>query len=57
MRAYRTGDFGHLDEAGTLHFRGRRDRQLEIRGNRVEAAEIEAAAASTSRCSPSLNTA
>ncbi|MFD6231619.1 amino acid adenylation domain-containing protein [Streptomyces sp. NPDC060232] len=46
VRAYRTGDFGHLDEAGVLHFRGRTDRQLKIRGHRVEAAEIEAAAAS-----------
>ncbi|QTD99686.1 amino acid adenylation domain-containing protein [Streptomyces cyanogenus] len=46
VRAYRTGDFGYLDEAGTLHFRGRTDRQFKIRGHRVEAAEIEAAAAS-----------
>ncbi|MFE6498181.1 AMP-binding protein [Streptomyces sp. NPDC057748] len=45
VRAYRTGDFGYLDEAGTLHFRGRTDRQLKIRGHRVEAGEIEAAAA------------
>lgn len=46
VRAYRTGDFGYLDTAGTLHFRGRTDRQLKIRGHRVEVAEIEAAAAS-----------
>ncbi len=46
VRAYRTGDFGYLDETGTLHFRGRTDRQLKIRGHRVEVAEIEAAAAS-----------
>ncbi|MFP1624892.1 amino acid adenylation domain-containing protein [Streptomyces sp. 5K101] len=46
VRAYRTGDFGYRDETGTLHFRGRTDRQLKIRGHRVEAAEIETAAAS-----------
>ncbi len=46
VRAYRTGDFGYLDEAGTLHFLGRTDRQLKIRGHRVEAGEIETAAAS-----------
>ncbi|MDA5285551.1 amino acid adenylation domain-containing protein [Streptomyces sp. Isolate_45] len=46
VRAYRTGDFGHLDGTGTLHFRGRTDRQLKIRGHRVEAAEIETTAAS-----------
>ncbi|MFC8090607.1 amino acid adenylation domain-containing protein [Streptomyces sp. NPDC057301] len=46
LRAYRTGDFGYLDETGTLHFRGRTDRQFKIRGHRVEAAEIEAASAS-----------
>ncbi|MFH8668130.1 amino acid adenylation domain-containing protein [Streptomyces anulatus] len=46
VRAYRTGDLGYVDTAGTLHFRGRTDRQLKIRGYRVEVAEIEAAAAS-----------
>ncbi|MFJ1608565.1 amino acid adenylation domain-containing protein [Streptomyces sp. NPDC088253] len=46
VRAYRTGDLGHLDEAGTLHFHGRTDRQLKVRGHRVEAVEIEALASS-----------
>ncbi|MFA7766292.1 amino acid adenylation domain-containing protein [Streptomyces sp. NRRL S-448] len=46
VRAYRTGDLGHLDETGTLHFHGRTDRQLKVRGHRVEAAEIEALASS-----------
>ncbi|MDX3578132.1 amino acid adenylation domain-containing protein [Streptomyces sp. FL07-04A] len=44
VRAYRTGDLGHLDDTGTLHFHGRADRQLKVSGHRVEAAEIEALA-------------
>jgi D-alanine--poly(phosphoribitol) ligase subunit 1 len=43
-RAYRTGDLGLIDTCGTLHFRGRADRQLKISGHRVEPAEVEAAA-------------
>lgn len=41
-RAYRTGDRAHY-RGGKLFFNGRLDRQLKIRGNRVEPAEIEAA--------------
>jgi hypothetical protein len=41
LRIYRTSDIGMLDEAEILHFRGRRDRQVEISGFRVELAEIE----------------
>jgi D-alanine--poly(phosphoribitol) ligase subunit 1 len=44
LRAYRTGDLGLTDEHGTLHFRGRADRQLKIRGHRVEPGEVENAA-------------
>jgi amino acid adenylation domain-containing protein len=43
-RWYRTGDFGYPDEAGELHFIGRRDSQVKIRGHRVELGEIEHAA-------------
>jgi amino acid adenylation domain-containing protein len=44
VRIYRTGDMGFLDDAGLLHFRGRRDRQVKISGYRVELAEIEVVA-------------
>ncbi|RKT07724.1 amino acid adenylation domain-containing protein [Streptomyces sp. 3211.6] len=43
VRLYRTGDLGVVDEDGVLWYRGRVDRQLKIRGVRVEPAETEAA--------------
>ena len=41
VRAYRTGDLVAWDAEGLLHFRGRADRQMKIRGHRVEPAEVE----------------
>ncbi|WP_062215843.1 non-ribosomal peptide synthetase [Streptomyces sp. NBRC 109706] len=43
--AFRTGDFGRWRGDGQLEFLGRRDRQVQIHGNRVELGEIEAALA------------
>ena len=42
-RLYRTGDIGRYRADGAIEFIGRRDRQIKIRGMRIELAEIEAA--------------
>ncbi len=42
-RTYLTGDLGRLRADGCLEYLGRADRQVKIRGHRVEPAEVEAA--------------
>lgn len=43
-RYYDTGDKGYINDAGSLYVCGREDGQLKLNGNRIEVAEIEAAA-------------
>ncbi|MFC9648539.1 non-ribosomal peptide synthetase [Streptomyces sp. NPDC056937] len=40
-RLYRTGDLALVDERGALHYHGRTDLQVKIRGTRIELGEIE----------------
>ena len=44
-RYYKTGDLARIDQQGLIHYLGRKDHQLKIRGVRIEAGEIEAALA------------
>jgi nonribosomal peptide synthetase DhbF len=43
MRFYRSGDRAFADEHGSLHYVGRADDQVKVRGFRVELGEVEAA--------------
>jgi acyl-coenzyme A synthetase/AMP-(fatty) acid ligase len=38
---WRTGDYGFRDSQGLLHYRGRRDHMVKIKGYRVELGDIE----------------
>ncbi|MBS2965025.1 amino acid adenylation domain-containing protein [Actinocrinis puniceicyclus] len=40
-RVYRTGDLALRDAEGVHHYRGRIDRQVKVRGHRVEPLEVE----------------
>jgi non-ribosomal peptide synthetase-like protein len=42
-RIYRTGDLGRVNDAGEIEYRGRLDRQVHLRGERVDLTEIESA--------------
>ncbi|MFL6129161.1 MAG: AMP-binding protein [Mycobacteriales bacterium] len=45
IREYRTGDLGRRLPDGRIAYAGRRDRQVKVRGYRVELGEVEAALA------------
>ncbi|KAK1570243.1 non-ribosomal peptide synthetase [Colletotrichum navitas] len=40
-KLYRTGDICRFDQNGVIHFEGRKDNQLKISGQRLEASEVE----------------
>ncbi|WP_323073576.1 amino acid adenylation domain-containing SDR family oxidoreductase [Mycetohabitans endofungorum] len=42
VQLYKTGDLGSWQAGGVLHFHGRNDNQVKIRGHRIEIEEIEA---------------
>jgi len=42
-RIYRSGDLGYFSPEGNLHFLGRKDHRVKVRGHTVDTSEIEAA--------------
>ncbi len=40
-RLYFTGDLGYRDENGVLHYMGRTDNQIKMKGNRIELEEVD----------------
>ncbi|MBN1040270.1 amino acid adenylation domain-containing protein [Clostridium botulinum] len=40
---YKTGDYGRYIQGGIIEFIGRKDRQIKVRGNRIELDDIECA--------------
>lgn len=43
---WRTGDYGYKDKEGCLHYRGRKDHMVKVKGFRIEIGEIETAISS-----------
>ncbi len=41
MKMYATSDYGYLSTSGLLHYRGRLDNVVKVRGKRVELSDIE----------------
>ncbi|WP_255006149.1 non-ribosomal peptide synthetase [Roseovarius sp. M141] len=56
-RLYRTGDLVRIRPDGCLEFRGRRDRQLKVRGYRIEPEGVDAVIASYGAVRASITTA
>ncbi len=53
-KLYRTGDLVRLDETGHIHYIGRKDFQVKIRGLRIELGEIEKALSEQNKVTDSL---
>lgn len=43
---WKTGDYGFLDEKGLLHYNGRKDHMVKVKGYRIEIGEVETAISS-----------
>lgn len=41
VRTFRTGDIGHLDESGMLHYEGRMGSLVKVNGFRIELGDVE----------------